>query len=84
MKQSEDTGRFLVIDEKTGRKFLVEPIGNPRTDFGDSIKNENQAKGSIKESESIITEENGFKNIITLDKGVSPINYIENILNSSK
>lgn len=80
--KSEDTGRFLVIDEKSGRKFLVEPIGNPRTDFGDSIKNEVQAKGSIKKEESIITEENGFTNITLLDVGVSPINYIHNLINN--
>lgn len=78
--KSEDTGRFLVVDQNTGRKFLVEPIGNPRTDFGDSIKNEVQAKGSIKKEESIITEENGFTNIVTLEAGVSPIDYINSLL----
>lgn len=82
--KAEDTGRFWVIDQKSGRKFLVEPIGNPRTDFGDSIKNENQAKGSINKENSIISEENGFKNIITLGVGVSPIDYINNIINNKQ
>lgn len=84
MNKSENTGRFWIIDEESGRKFLVEPIGSPRTEFGDSIKNENQAKGSIKESESIITKENGFKNILTLEKGVSPIDFIEKHFLNSK
>jgi hypothetical protein len=37
-------------------------------------------KGSIDASESIITLENGFKNIIILGEGCSPINYIEKLL----
>lgn len=30
-----ETGRYYITDIKTGRKFCVEPIGNPRTDWGD-------------------------------------------------
>lgn len=65
------TGRYYVIDQASGRKFCVEPIGNPHTQWGDinpaTKKVEgaygNKYRGSINESESIITEENGFKNI---------------------
>jgi hypothetical protein len=33
--------------------------------------------GGVKSTDSIITEDNGFKNIITLPPGVSPNSYIE-------
>lgn len=70
-----NTGRYYVTDIKTGRKFCVEPIGKPRTDFGDSITD--KCDGSIKESESIITEENGFKNI---GYAQNPNDYIDQLL----
>jgi len=71
MSESENTGRYVVVDNETGRKFVVEPIGNPRTDFGDinpatgKVEGDYGSKyrGSIDEKDSIITEENGFKNI---------------------
>ena len=42
-------------------RYVVEAIGKPRTDFGESLHN--FCDGSIKESESNIKEENGFTNI---------------------
>lgn len=85
-----DTGRFFIYDEKSGRKFCIEPIGNVRTNWGDvnpstkKIEGDygNKYKGSIEESESIINKENGFKNIIDLKAGESPISYIEKLLNN--
>lgn len=41
-------------------------------------------KGAIHPSESIINEENGFKNISFLPGGVSPISYIEEMIKSGK
>lgn len=85
---SEETGRFIVTSLKTGRKYFVEPIdGNTRTSWGDLDPSTNKLsgdygtkyKGSIKESESLITPENGFKNIVTLGPGESPLEYIEKI-----
>lgn len=85
---SEDTGRFIVKSLKTGRTYYVEPVDNGnRTIWGDidpatkKIEGEYgiKHKGSVKENESMITEENGFKNIVTLDPGYSPINYIEKL-----
>jgi hypothetical protein len=81
---TEDTGRFMVYT-KTGRKFLVEPIGYTKTSFGDinpaTKKVEGsygeKYRGSIDKTDSVITEENGFKNIITLGAGVSPMGYID-------
>lgn len=83
---SEDTGRFIVKSLVTGRTYYIEPIDsgnnitwgdlNPATkkiegDYG------SKHKGSIKPSESLITPENGFENIVTLEPGYSPFDYIE-------
>ena len=84
LKNSAETGRFLVVT-KSGRKFLVEPIGYTKTNFGDINPATKQIegsygdkyKGSIDKSESLITKENGFKNIITLGVGESPLGYID-------
>ncbi len=85
---SEDTGRFIVKSLVTGRTYYVEPIDsgsniswgdlNPATkklegDYG------SKHKGSIKPSESLITPENGFTNITTLEPGYSPLEYIEEL-----
>ena len=67
---------------------FIEPIdGNERTSWGDldpatkKIKGDYglKYKGSIKPEETMITEENGFKNIVTLEAGQSPMDYIEKI-----
>ena len=85
MKEAEHTGRYYITDTKTGRKFCVEPVGNPRTDFGDinpaTGKIEGaygmKYRGSIDEKDSIITEENGFKDI---GYAQNPLDYIEELL----
>ena len=81
-----DTGKFWVIKGK--RKFLVEPIGPDRpADWGSvdpatgqlmNKKGHGKHVGAINRSESEITEENGFKNIVEI-KG-SPFSYIEDQL----
>ena len=43
----------------------------------------NKHIGAIHEDESIITEDNEFKNIINLEPGVSPDNYINKLLNET-
>lgn len=83
-----DSGRYFVIDIKSGRKFCVEPIGVSHPEWGDvdpvskkmTGSYGEKHKGCIDESESIITEENGFKNIITLPAGESPDSYINKLL----
>lgn len=83
------TGRYF-ITTKGGRKFAVEPIAerNQRIDghvftnggiTGDSVKNK-QSGGAIREEDSIITAENGYKNIVTLPAGHSPNGFIEALL----
>lgn len=85
------SGRFYV-KTTSGRVFCVEPIDdNPtRKRWGDidpaskKLTGEygmnDERRGSIKNEDSIITEENGFKNIITLPPGENPLDYIEKML----
>lgn len=85
---TDDTGRFIVKSFKTGKTYYVEPIdGGERTEWGDlnpctkKLEGDygSKHKGAIKESESLITEENGFDNIVVLQPGFSPLEYIENL-----
>jgi len=88
-----DSGRFYVSVQ--GRTFCIEPIdnnpGKPQI-WGDVDPASKKLtgnygeknKGSVTEKESIITEENGFKNIQTLAGGVSPIGYIEEIIKQGR
>lgn len=80
-----ETGRYYIVDTATGRKFCVEPItngGNQRL-WGDidpatkKLTGSYGDKGAITESESIITEENGFKNI---GYDQNPMDYVNELL----
>lgn len=89
LTNTDDTGRFIVVSKRTGRKYFVEPIETAHTPKWGSIdpatgelmhkKGDGKYRGGISEKESLITPENGFKNIITLDRGVSPLAYIDMI-----
>lgn len=69
-----DTGRYFITDLETGRRFIVEPIDNSShsADWGDLNPSTKKIEGSygekhigsIKDEDSLITKENGFKNII--------------------
>ena len=82
---TDETGRFIVYSKRTGVQYFVEPIGNGHTCWGDLDPATKQLtgsygqkyRGSIKPEESLITKENGFKEIRTLDKGTSPLLYID-------
>lgn len=88
LTDTDSSGRFIVKSLKTGKTYYIEPLddGN-NTKWGDlnpSTKKlegdyGSKYKGSIKRSESLITEENGFDNIVELGPGESPINYINRI-----
>lgn len=69
---TDETGRMIVTSLKTGRKYFIEAIGSgynevwgdvdPATkkmtgSYGDKYT------GSVRPEQSLITEENGFKNI---------------------
>jgi hypothetical protein len=89
-----DTGRYYVTDLKTGRKFCVEFIDNAQKPavWGDldpvtkkyTGSYGEKHKGSIHEQDSVINEENGFKNIIDLPAGKNPDDYINFLLNGGK
>lgn len=82
LTSTDDTGRFIVYSSRTGRRYFVEPIVTSHTPKFGSIdpatgnlmhkKGDGKHKGGISAKESLITTENGFKNIRMLDKGVSP------------
>lgn len=90
-----NTGRFYVTT-KEGRKFCVEPIDNSlgkgKQKWGDidpatkKLTGDYNGKevGAIHENDSIITEENGFKNIVMLPAGTSPMGYINQLLADGK
>jgi hypothetical protein len=86
---TSETGRFMVTT-RSGRRFLVEPLGMTKTGFGDinpaTKKVEgsygDKHRGSIDKEDSVITRDNGFRNITTLNAGTSPMGYID-MLDSS-
>lgn len=85
-----NTGRYYI--HRGDRTFFVEPIDNSqgrgKSVWGDinpatgTIEGNYGGKstGSVTEGESIITEENGYKNIVTLKSGESPDSYINNLI----
>lgn len=85
LTETDHTGRFIVTSLRTGKKYFVEPIGTSNVKWGDinpaTGKLEGnygkKYEGSIHKKDSLITEENGFHNIVELDPGMSPAAYIE-------
>lgn len=86
LTNTDETGRFIVKSQRTGKTYAVEPIGNVKTKWG-SIdpaskemmhkKGDGKYRGSIDEKDSLITEANGFINIQMLEPGSSPLAEIE-------
>jgi hypothetical protein len=87
------TGRYYVISE--GRTFCIEPIDNSgahHSNWGDIDPASKKItgsygekhRGSIHENESIITKENGFRNIAMLPPGTSPEGYIAQLIAEGK
>lgn len=86
LKDSDNTGRFIVKSKVTGKRYFVEVVGNTHAaDWGDLDPATKKMTGSygeryegcIPEKDSLITEENGFEKITTLPAGVSPFDEIE-------
>ena len=83
---SDETGKHIVCSFRTGKKYYVEVIGNGRGgDWGsynpatgniEHKKGDGKFTGSVKPEDSVITEENGFKNIVFISGG-SPYGCIE-------
>jgi|LakMenE18May11ns_1017448.scaffolds.fasta_scaffold7885365_1 hypothetical protein len=89
VRPGSETGRFTVTSQRTGRTYVVEPIGADRTADWGSINPANgefmvkkgwgKYTGAIDESESIITKENGFEDIHYTGIGESPLSFIEEL-----
>ena len=87
MTHTEESGRFIVTSQRTGRTYYVEPIGDPRIEWGSvdpsnpkklmHKKGDGKHQGSVHPKESLVTEENGFTKVTTLDKGTSPLAAID-------
>lgn len=89
-----NTGRHY-IKTKEGRVFCVEPIDNSqgkgKQKWGDidpatkkiTGKYGDKAVGAIHEDDSIITEENGFKNITMVSRG-NPYDVIDKLIKDGK
>lgn len=78
------TGRYFVHDQRSGRVFCVEPINRRDQKLDDQQWTNggiDQVRGgAVPEDESIITPENGFKNITYLPPGTSPDGFIQMLL----
>ena len=78
------TGRYFVRDRKTGRLFCVEPISERNQKLDDRTWSRGGIMpvqgGAVREEDSIIREENGFRNIVHLPPGTSPDGYIAMLL----
>ena len=87
LENTSDTGRHIIYSYRTGKTYAVEPMGNPHTKWGDlnpatgKVEGSYGSKhrGSIDEKDSMITEENGFKNIVVHKPGQSPYAYIDEV-----
>lgn len=81
---SSETGRHIVTSFRTGKRYYVEPIGSGHSNWGDldpatkkmTGSYGDKYTGSVTEKESVITPENGFKNICLVEGG-SPYPMIE-------
>jgi hypothetical protein len=87
LTDTSDTGRFISVSVRTGRKYYVEAIGDPHISWGSIIPGDDshlsvkkgwgKNKGSIDDNETLITAENGFTKIHDLEPGISPHAYID-------
>ncbi len=87
LTNTDETGRFIIYSERTGRTYYVEPIMNGHTPEWGSIdpasgklmhkKGDGKYKGAIEKDQSLITKENGFEKIHMLDKGTSPHHAVD-------
>lgn len=83
LTDTDHSGRFIITSLRTGKRYFIEPIGNTKTKWGDLVHGVVEGsygqkyRGSIDKEDSLITEENGFKNIETLKPGQSPHAWVE-------
>lgn len=84
---TENTGRFIVISKRTGRKYFVEAVGDPHIQWGsvdvasgtmNTKKGWKRFRGSIDEMDSLVTQDN-FDKVHSLSAGESPLKYIDEL-----
>lgn len=79
------SNRRYMVYLNSGRKFMVEEIGDPHVSWGNVIPGRGlesvyaKMDDVINPEDSQITKENGFKNIVNLSPGTSPLGYIDAI-----
>lgn len=83
----DETGRFIVESYRTGKTYFVEVIGpdrmadwgsvNPATGVMENKKGAGKYTGGISEEESLLTVENGFKEVRYSGVGASPFSVID-------
>lgn len=88
LTNTDETGRFIIKSIRTGKTYAIEPTGDPHREWGSINPGTNDLmvkkawkkyRGSIDKEDTLITEENGFKNIKMLEPGMSPHAYVEMI-----
>jgi hypothetical protein len=90
LTNTDDTGRFIVNSQRTGKRYFVEPIdGRSKTDWtewgsidpatGKMMNKPGFRKyaGAIQPQDSMIDEANGFSKVHFLEPGMSPLYYID-------
>jgi hypothetical protein len=84
----DETGRFIVVSYRTGKKYFVEPIETEHTPHWGNLNPAtgkvegnygSKHRGGIKEKDSMITKENGFDEIRYSGQGASPFTVIEEL-----
>ncbi len=88
LSSTDKTGRHIVKSFRTGHVYYVEPIENEHTPkWGDVNLATGKIEGSygdkypggVTEKESLITEDNGFTNIVYSGVGASPYSIIDKL-----
>jgi hypothetical protein len=92
LTNTDETGRFVVFSQRTGKTYYVEPIdGKSKTDWtewgsidpatGKMMNKPGFRKyaGAVKPEDSLITKENGFDKVHELEPGQSPLAYIDTL-----
>lgn len=90
LTNTDETGRFIVYSQRTGRQYFVEPVmkrDTPRDGEWGSInpgqkdlmhkKGDGKYTGAVTEAESIVTLDNGFSKVHDCEPGLSPHAKIE-------
>jgi len=87
LTNTDETGRFIVVSQRTGRTYYVEPLAGKKAFWGDlnpatgKIEGHygQKYRGAVPGTESMITKENGFSKIHDLEPGMSPMAYINHL-----